>query len=78
MSEFVVRIPRVSVAVSEAELIELLVEDGQHVEAGAPLYVIATEKAEQEIEAGASGTVRWTGQVGATYDIGGEIGVIIA
>ena len=43
---------------------------------GAPLYVIATEKAEQEIEAGASCTVRWTGQVGATSDIGVQIGVI--
>jgi hypothetical protein len=31
---------------------------------------------EQEIEAGASGTVVWTGTVGTTYDIGAEIGVI--
>ncbi len=43
---------------------------------GTPIYVIATEKVEQEIEAGASGTVQWTGQVGTTYDIGAEIGVI--
>ncbi len=76
MADFIIRIPRVSVAVSEAELIELLVEGGQHVEEGTPIYVIATEKAEQEIEAGASGTVQWTGEVGATYDIGAEIGVI--
>jgi pyruvate/2-oxoglutarate dehydrogenase complex dihydrolipoamide acyltransferase (E2) component len=76
MGDFIIRIPRVSVAVSEAELVELLVEDGQHVEEGAPLYVIATEKAESEIEAGASGTVQWTGDVGAMYDIGVEIGVI--
>jgi pyruvate/2-oxoglutarate dehydrogenase complex dihydrolipoamide acyltransferase (E2) component len=76
MADFIIRIPRVSVAVSEAELVELLVEDGQRVEEGAPLYVIATEKAEQEIEAGASGTVQWTGDVGAMYDIGVEIGVI--
>jgi pyruvate/2-oxoglutarate dehydrogenase complex dihydrolipoamide acyltransferase (E2) component len=76
MADFVIRIPRVSVAVSEAELVELLVESGQHVEEGTPIYVIATEKAEQEVEAGASGTVQWTGEVGATYDIGGEIGVI--
>jgi pyruvate/2-oxoglutarate dehydrogenase complex dihydrolipoamide acyltransferase (E2) component len=76
MGDFIIRIPRVSVAVSEAELVELLVEDGQHVDEGTPLYVIATEKAEQEIEAGASGTVQWTGDVGAMYDIGGEIGVI--
>jgi pyruvate/2-oxoglutarate dehydrogenase complex dihydrolipoamide acyltransferase (E2) component len=74
--EFVIRIPRVSVAVSEAELTELLVGDGEHVAEGAPIYVIATEKVEQEIEAGASGTVQWTGSVGTTYDIGAEIGVI--
>lgn len=76
MADFVIRIPRVSVAVSEAELTGLLVGAGEHVEAGTPTYVIATEKVEQEIEAGASGTVRWTGQVGTTYQIGAEIGVI--
>ncbi len=76
MADFIIRIPRVSVAVSEAELIELLVEAGEHVEEGTPIYVIATEKVEQEIEAGASGTVQWTGEIGTTYDIGAEIGVI--
>ncbi|MBV9092201.1 MAG: dihydrolipoamide acyltransferase [Mycobacteriaceae bacterium] len=76
MADFVIRIPRVSVAVSEAELVELLVNGGQHVEQGTPIYVIATAKAEQEIEAGASGTVHWTGEVGITYDIGARIGVI--
>ena len=76
MGDFLIRIPRVSVAVSEAELIELLVENGQHVEEGTPIYVIATEKVEQEIEAGASGTVQWTGEIGTVYDIGVEIGVI--
>jgi pyruvate/2-oxoglutarate dehydrogenase complex dihydrolipoamide acyltransferase (E2) component len=76
VAEFVIRIPRVSVAISEAELTELLVGDGEHVAEGTPIYVIATEKVEQEIEAGASGTVQWTGAVGTTYDIGAEIGVI--
>jgi pyruvate/2-oxoglutarate dehydrogenase complex dihydrolipoamide acyltransferase (E2) component len=76
MADFVIRIPRVSVAVAEAELTDLLVEAGQHVDEGTPSYVIATEKVEQEIEAGASGTVQWTGQIGTTYDIGAEIGVI--
>jgi pyruvate/2-oxoglutarate dehydrogenase complex dihydrolipoamide acyltransferase (E2) component len=76
MGDFVIRIPRVSVAVSEAELVQLLVDNGQHVEEGMPIYVIATEKAEQEIEAGASGTVVWTAEVGASYNIGTEIGVI--
>jgi pyruvate/2-oxoglutarate dehydrogenase complex dihydrolipoamide acyltransferase (E2) component len=76
MANFVIRIPRVSVAVSEAELTGLLVDAGERVEEGMPIYVIATEKVEQEIEAGASGIVRWTGQVGTIYDIGAEIGVI--
>jgi pyruvate/2-oxoglutarate dehydrogenase complex dihydrolipoamide acyltransferase (E2) component len=76
VADFVIRIPRVSVAVSEAELTDLLVEPGAYVEEGTPIYTIATEKVEQEIEAGASGTVQWTGQVGTTYDIGAEIGVI--
>ena len=76
MADFIIRIPRVSVAVAEAELTDLLVDAGQHVDEGTPIYVIATEKVEQEIEAGASGTVRWTGQIGTTYDIGAQIGVI--
>ncbi|POX88732.1 dihydrolipoamide acyltransferase [Mycobacterium kansasii] len=76
MADFVIRIPRVSVAVSEAELVELLVENGQRVQEGTPIYVIATEKAEQEIEAGASGTVQWTAAAGGIYDIGVQIGVI--
>jgi len=40
------------------------------------LFTATTEKVEQEIEAGASGTVQWTGEIGTTYDIGAEIGVI--
>ncbi|KUH93369.1 biotin/lipoyl-containing protein [Mycobacterium sp. IS-3022] len=76
MPDFLIRIPRVSVAVSEAELTEFLVDSGQHVDEGTPIYTIATEKVEQEIEAGASGTVHWTGEIGTTYDIGAQIGVI--
>jgi pyruvate/2-oxoglutarate dehydrogenase complex dihydrolipoamide acyltransferase (E2) component len=76
VADFTIRIPRVSVAVSEAELTELLVAPGEYVEEGSPIFVIATEKVEQEIEAGASGTVQWTGEIGTTYDIGAEIGVI--
>jgi pyruvate/2-oxoglutarate dehydrogenase complex dihydrolipoamide acyltransferase (E2) component len=76
VADFTIRIPRLSVAVSEAELTELLVAPGEYVEEGSPIFVIATEKVEQEIEAGASGTVQWTGEIGTTYDIGAEIGVI--
>lgn len=63
-------------AVSEAELLEFLVPSGERVEEGAPLFVIATEKVDQEIEAGATGVVTWTGELGTVYDMGAEIGVI--
>jgi pyruvate/2-oxoglutarate dehydrogenase complex dihydrolipoamide acyltransferase (E2) component len=76
VADFVIRIPRVSVAVSEAELVEFLVETGAYVDEGTPIFSIATEKVEQEVEAGAAGTVRWSGEIGTTYDIGTEIGVI--
>jgi pyruvate/2-oxoglutarate dehydrogenase complex dihydrolipoamide acyltransferase (E2) component len=46
VADFIIRIPRVSVAVSEAELTELLVDAGERVEEGTPIYVIATEKVE--------------------------------
>jgi pyruvate/2-oxoglutarate dehydrogenase complex dihydrolipoamide acyltransferase (E2) component len=76
VADFTVRIPRVSVAVSEATLVEYLVEEGQSVEEGAPLFLIETEKVETEIPAGASGSVHWTGEPGTVYEIGAEIGVI--
>jgi pyruvate/2-oxoglutarate dehydrogenase complex dihydrolipoamide acyltransferase (E2) component len=78
VADFTVRIPRASIAISEATLAGVLVEDGAHVEEGDPLFVIETEKVETEIQAGASGTVHWTGTVGSAYDIGAEIGVIQA
>jgi pyruvate/2-oxoglutarate dehydrogenase complex dihydrolipoamide acyltransferase (E2) component len=76
VSDFTIRIPRVSVAITEATLLDFLVDEGERVEEGTPLFVVETEKIETEIEAGASGTVHWTGDVGTTYPIGTEIGVI--
>jgi pyruvate/2-oxoglutarate dehydrogenase complex dihydrolipoamide acyltransferase (E2) component len=76
MADFTIRIPRVSVAISEATLVDVLVKDGEPVHEGDPLFVIETEKVETEIVAGASGTVHWTEGVGTVYDIGAEIGVI--
>ena len=76
MPEFTIRIPRASVAISEATLIEQLVEEGGQVNEGDPLFVIETEKVETEIAAGASGTVHWTGQLEEVFEVGTEIGVI--
>ena len=76
MSEFTIRIPRLSVAISEATLTEQLVEEGGHVNEGDPLFEVETEKVETEIVAGASGTVHWTSELETVYEIGAEIGII--
>jgi pyruvate/2-oxoglutarate dehydrogenase complex dihydrolipoamide acyltransferase (E2) component len=76
MSEFTIRIPRASVAISEATLIEQLVEECGQVNEGDPLFVMETEKVETEIVAGASGTVHWTSELQTVYEVGAEIGVI--
>jgi pyruvate/2-oxoglutarate dehydrogenase complex dihydrolipoamide acyltransferase (E2) component len=76
MADFTVRVPRTSVAVYEATLVQLLVEDGQPVDEGEPLFVVETEKVETEIGAGASGRVHWTATPGEVYEIGAEIGTI--
>ncbi len=76
MANFTVRIPRTSVAVSEATLVQVLVEDGATVQQGQPLFVIETEKAETEVDAGSSGQVHWTGTTGTVYEIGTQIGTI--
>ena len=76
MSEFTIRIPRASVAISEATLVDQLVEEGGQVNEGDPLFVMETEKVETEIVAGASGTVHWTGELEAVYEVGAAIGVI--
>ena len=76
MPEFTIRIPRLSVAVAEATLVDTLVADGERVEEGAPLFVVETEKVESEVPAGAAGTVHWTAEIGTVYDIGASIGII--
>ena len=76
MGDFTIRIPRVSVAISEATFVDVLVAQGQRVAEGDPLFVVETEKVETEIPAGVSGTVHWSGEIGTVYDIGAEIGVI--
>ncbi len=71
-----VRVPKLSLAVSEATLIEWLVEDGAVVSEGQPLYVVETEKVETEVEAAAGGVVHRLGEAGQTYPVGTEIATI--
>jgi 2-oxoglutarate dehydrogenase E2 component (dihydrolipoamide succinyltransferase) len=71
-----VRLPKPGDAITEAEITELLVEDGATVSEGDPLYSIATDKVEMDIEAPASGMVSWKIEEGQTYDVGVLVAVI--
>ena len=78
MSERVpVSIPKVSMAVEEADFIEWLVPDGTSVSEGENIYTVATDKAEVEVESPASGVLRQgETEAEATYPVGHEIGYI--
>ncbi|MGV0791484.1 biotin/lipoyl-containing protein [Mycolicibacterium sp. XJ1819] len=65
-----IKIPKLGMAIDQATLAEWLVADGDRVEAGAPLYVAATDKVDQEITAPVSGTVRQIGEPDQTYPVG--------
>lgn len=76
MADFPIRIPKVSMAASEAGFSEVLIPDGGAVDEGDPLYVIETDKVEQEIESPAGGIVHWTAETQQMYDVGTQIGYI--
>ncbi|OBH62427.1 lipoyl domain-containing protein [Mycobacterium sp. E2479] len=71
-----VRMPKPGDAITEAELTELYAADGHHVSEGDPLYQIATDKVEMDIEAPASGVVSWKVSAGETYNVGELLAMI--
>jgi pyruvate/2-oxoglutarate dehydrogenase complex dihydrolipoamide acyltransferase (E2) component len=71
-----VRIPKLGVAMTQGSISEWLVSDGDMVEAGQLLYVLATDKTENEIEAPASGKLSIQGELDTEYDVGTTIGEI--
>ncbi len=62
---------------TEGTLVEWLVADGDDVATGAPLYILETDKVENEIESPASGRVRHIAQPGETLPVGSPLGEIL-
>jgi len=71
-----IRIPKLGVAMTEGTVVQWLVEDGAAVGAGEPLYVLETEKVENEIESPTTGVIRIVGTPGEVYDVGTLIATI--
>lgn len=70
------RIPQLGVTMTEGSIAEWLAEDGATVQEGQPVYTLATDKTETEIEAPATGTLVVIGEVDEIYAVGTVVGRI--
>ena len=71
-----VLLPKLGFAMNEGSVSEWFFPDGATVKEGEDLYALETEKAVQEIEAPASGTLRILKPIGEVFQIGEVLAVI--
>ncbi|KCZ92126.1 biotin/lipoyl-containing protein [Hyphomonas johnsonii] len=72
-----VKLPDISMGVTEATIVGWLKNVGDRVEAGEPLVEVETAKSTLEVESPATGVLTHiTAEVGAEIEIGAEIAVI--
>lgn len=71
-----INIPKLGVSMTEGTIIEWLVADGDEVQEGDALFLIETDKVENEVGATVAGVVRITGEEGETYAVGDSVGEI--
>jgi pyruvate/2-oxoglutarate dehydrogenase complex dihydrolipoamide acyltransferase (E2) component len=72
-----VKMPQLTMAATEATFVEWLVADGAAVRAGDPIYAVATDKVENEVESPATGVLRHgAAEAEADYEVGTQLGAI--
>lgn len=64
-----VTLPKLGMAMSEGTLSEWMVKDGDHVTEGQVIYGIENDKAVQEVESPATGTIRLIATEGEVYPV---------
>jgi len=69
-------IPKLGVAMTQGSITEWLASDGDMVEEGQLLYVLATDKTETDIEAPASGKLSIQSEIDTDYDVGTTVAEI--
>lgn len=67
-------LPKLGFSMNEGQIAEWLVQDGETVSAGQPLFTLESDKSTTEIEAPAGGVLQIIGQAGETYEVGAVIG----
>ncbi len=65
-----IKIPQLGFSVKEVTLTEWLHAEGSTIEQGQPLYVVETNKAQQEIESPVGGTLHIVAEAGGEYAVG--------
>jgi pyruvate/2-oxoglutarate dehydrogenase complex dihydrolipoamide acyltransferase (E2) component len=71
--------PKLTMAATEATFVEWLVDDGATVAEGDPIYAVATDKVENEVESPASGVLRHgDAEAEVDYEVGTQLGTIEA
>jgi pyruvate dehydrogenase E2 component (dihydrolipoamide acetyltransferase) len=73
-----ITMPKLGLTMSEGLLARWLVQDGERVEKGQPIFEIETDKAAVEAEAPAGGVLRIGVEAGATVPVMGLVGHILA
>lgn len=69
-------LPKLGFSMTEGEIAEWLVADGDHVTEGDPLFLLEADKSTNEVEAPASGILRIIAEAGETYEVGTILGTI--
>ena len=68
--------PKLGAAMTEGILVEWLAGDGEQVTEGQPIYVIGTDKVDNEIPAPSAGTLRHLAVPDQAYRVGEALGRI--
>lgn len=70
------KIPKLGMSMNEATIVEWLVADGDSVQEGQPLYLLETDKTENEVPSPVAGVIRLIGVADETYEVGTVIAEI--
>jgi pyruvate/2-oxoglutarate dehydrogenase complex dihydrolipoamide acyltransferase (E2) component len=71
-----INVPRLGFSMTEGTLIEWMVPDGGQAVAGEVLYILESEKVENEVAAPVTGTLRHLAAPGDTLEVGAPLGEI--
>ncbi|HTZ22633.1 MAG TPA: lipoyl domain-containing protein [Streptosporangiaceae bacterium] len=70
------KIPKLGMSMNEATIVQWLVADGDAVQVGQPLYLLETDKTENEVPSPVAGVIKLIGVVDETYEVGTVIAEI--